>query len=203
MEATMPWVSLEGKDADVMNSAMRELEHDSDRAAGLVGAVFVEESLTALVQSRMYRDKDTVDELYRPSGPLGALSVKIDLGFLLGLYTEAARKELETIKNIRNEFAHYIARDFAYGRIRDLTNNLTIAERTDFFVSGVPDRGQLVFFVGSKPPADHPNAVPLLAPMEPDKIRPRDRYLRACQFYTAGLLFSAHAIPLANSPAFF
>jgi hypothetical protein len=35
-----------------------------------------------------------------------------------------AAKELETIKDIRNEFGHRTARSFSFGSSRDLANNL-------------------------------------------------------------------------------
>jgi hypothetical protein len=39
-------------------------------------------------------------------------------------FSKTARKELETIKDIRNEFGHRDARSFSFERIRDLANNL-------------------------------------------------------------------------------
>jgi hypothetical protein len=128
----MPWISLPTTDAATM---LAEMTHDSDRAAGIVGAVLVEESLTTLLQSRLLWDEELLNELFRSSGPLGAFSVKITVGFLMKLYSPAARKELETIKNICNEFAHRVARSFAFERIRDMANNLEIGEKTEFYVS--------------------------------------------------------------------
>src|SRR5260370_29125745 len=125
----MVWISTIRADAGDIGKALHELEHDSDRAAAIVGAVFVEESLTAFIQARLQPDKDLIPELFRSSGPLGAFSVKINVGHLMSLYSGDARKELETIKEIRNEFAHRIARSFSFERIRDLANNLSISER--------------------------------------------------------------------------
>jgi hypothetical protein len=197
----MPWISLTTTDTEALRRSLVELERDSDRAAGIVGAVLVEESLTALLQSRLWRDEGLIHELFRSSGPLGAFSVKINMGFLMGLYSAAARKELETIKDIRNEFAHRVARSFAFVRIRDLANNLSISEQTEFHISQ-EEGGQTTVYLGAKPPADR-SSVPVLPPMAIDKIDARERYLRACQFYSGALLFAAHAIPLHNPPAYF
>ena len=104
------WINASATDSEAVNQTLSELGHDSDRAAGIVGAVLVEESLTALLKSRLLPDEDLIRELFRSSGPLGAFSVKINTGFLMGLYSSTARRELETIKDIRNEFAHRVAR---------------------------------------------------------------------------------------------
>jgi hypothetical protein len=42
----MPWISLNTTDAAALQTTLRELESDSDRAAGIVGAALVDESLT-------------------------------------------------------------------------------------------------------------------------------------------------------------
>jgi hypothetical protein len=76
----MPWISLNTGDAADIRRTLAEIEHDSDRAAAIVGAVLVEESLTALLKSRLVQDVDLLRELFRSSGPLGALSVKINAG---------------------------------------------------------------------------------------------------------------------------
>jgi hypothetical protein len=41
----------------------------------------------------------------------------------MGRFSKAARKELETIEDIRNEFGHRDARAFSFERIHDLVNN--------------------------------------------------------------------------------
>jgi hypothetical protein len=83
----MPLIQVSGSDEESVCSIIAELEHDSDRAAGIVGAVLVEESLTTLIRSRLIADEELLQELFRASGPLGAFSVKIKLAFLLGLYS--------------------------------------------------------------------------------------------------------------------
>jgi hypothetical protein len=100
----------------------------------LLGLSWLKRVLTHLLQSRLISHQDLHRELFRASGPLGAFSVKINVAFLLNLFTETARRELETIKEIRNEFAHRIARSFSFERIRDLANNLSISERWSFML---------------------------------------------------------------------
>jgi DNA-binding MltR family transcriptional regulator len=182
-------------------SILTELGHDSDRAAAIVAAVLVEESLTTLIRSRLVPDEDLLHELLRASGPLGAFSVKITFAHLLGLFSPVARRELETIKDIRNEFAHRVARTFAFERIRDLATNLSLCEKIEFHVVPKED-GEMVLYIGAKPPADQPST-PVLPPITPDKLTPRERYLRACQFYSGALVLTANAMPKNFYPVYF
>jgi hypothetical protein len=185
----MPWITLENadpKDAVGIRDLLAELEHDSDRAAGIVGAVLVDESLSALLKTRFEPDQDLISDIFRASGPLGTFSVKITMGFLMGLYSKAAWKELNTIKEIRNEFAHRAARSFSFERIRDLANNLSLSEQVELHVSKFPQPGGAGKMWLGGPPSDEPS-VPVLDPTTADKLAPRQRYMRACQFFPAAL----------------
>ncbi|MGD0332987.1 MAG: hypothetical protein ABSA90_06985 [Xanthobacteraceae bacterium] len=182
----MPWITLENidpKGATNYRETLAETEHDSDRAAGIVGAVLVDESLSALLKSRLQPDSELITELFRSSGPLGAFSVKITTGFLMGLYSKVAWKELNTIKEIRNEFAHRPARSFSFPRIYDLAINLSLSERVELHLGmTTTDRGTI--WLGTKPPDDQ-RTIPVVEPLPADKLTARQRYMRACQFFTA------------------
>jgi hypothetical protein len=143
----MPFFSASAKDANDIAAILGELGHESDRAAGLVGAVLVEDSLTVLIRSRLRPDEDLLNQVLHPSGPLSAFSVKINIGHLLGLFSPVARKELETIKEIRNEFAHRVARSFSLEHIRDLANNLSLSEKIEFQISYSSERRRRSDFI--------------------------------------------------------
>jgi hypothetical protein len=195
----MPLISVSATDEESIRSILTELGHESDRAAGIVGAVLVEDSLTILIKSRLLTNDDLHQELFRSGGPLGAFSVKINLAHLMGLYSTTAREELDTIRKIRNEFAHRVARSFSFDRIRALANNLSLSEKVEFHI--IPkESGQAVFVIGTKP--DEPSQ-PVLPPTDPDKLTPKERYLRACQFYSGALLLTANAMPKAFQPVYF
>jgi hypothetical protein len=197
----MPWISLNTTDAAALQTTLRELESDSDRAAGIVGAALVDESLTALLKSRLHPDQRLIQKMFRSSGPLGAFSVKITMGFLMRLYSHEAQRELETIKDIRNEFAHRIARSFQFDNIRDLANNLSLSEKVEFYITNdATEQKPAVLYIGAgSKPADR-SVEPVLPPIKPERLVPRERYIRACQFYSGALLLAGHASPLV-SPA--
>ena len=196
----MPLISVSATDEESIRSILTELGHDSDRAAGIIGAVLVEESLAMLLRSRLVTDEDIHREMFRSSGPLGSFSAKINLAHLLGLFGPTAKKELDTIREIRNEFAHRVARSFLFEPVRDLANNLSLSEKIEFHIS--QKDGQAVLYIGAKPPADQPSE-PILPSIAPDKLTPRERYLRACQFFSGALLFTAQAMPKNFHPAYF
>ncbi|WP_139272204.1 hypothetical protein [Phytopseudomonas punonensis] len=77
------------------------------------------------IQSFLIDDKDSKKRLLGKSSPLSSFSAKIDLACLLGMCSRDIAKDLHTIREIRNEFAHNImARDktklsFNSGNIKD------------------------------------------------------------------------------------
>lgn len=85
-----------------------EIEKQSDRGAAILATAFLEEQLTACIKGLLTDEPQITDPLFRGSGPLAALSTKIDLGFLLGLYTKTDHRRLRTIRDIRNKFAHHV-----------------------------------------------------------------------------------------------
>jgi hypothetical protein len=184
-------ITMNELDRKSMESIFAELNHASDRAAGIVGAVLVEESLTNLIRSRLNRDEEIMTELLHSSAPLGAFSTKIKVGFLLGLYSADARKELTTIKDIRNQYAHYIARSFEYEKIRDKANNLKLGESTEFWFRAEEGKGLILYIGPNSKPSDF-EVQPVVSKVDdPSKLKPRDRYIRACHFYNTALGFLA------------
>lgn len=111
-----------------------QLAKDSDRAVGIVGGSIVEQRLTELLLSRFpsgdIKEK-IVERLFQSGGALGSFSVKIDAAYLFGLLTDVAWRELVTIKDIRNRFAHYLdISSFQNDRIKGLVANLKLIEQT-------------------------------------------------------------------------
>jgi hypothetical protein len=189
----MPWIVISGTDEKEIHEALSELEHASPRGAAILGAAFVDENLTRLLKSKLKQDKKLLDDMFEPSRPLGSFGSKINLAFLMGLYSEEARTELDIIKNIRNKFAHRIAPSFASPLIRERAMTLSLSERVPFHLIDVG--GNRGLFMGSHVlPEGATSSTPMLLPLPPDKLAdPRERYLRACHFYSNALLFLIHS----------
>ncbi len=84
-----------------------ELESQTDRGAAIIGASLLESRIEEAIRGRLLDDKITV-VLFEASGALGSFSAKIDLAYSLGIYGEKTYRELNIIRKIRNDFAHFV-----------------------------------------------------------------------------------------------
>ena len=101
----MTWLTLEKSYAETLN----EIKKQRDRGAAIIAASVLEDHLLAAIQSRLHRNDTIESKIFKGYGPLASFSAKIDLGFLLGLYSSTSHKQIHRIREIRNEFAHNLA----------------------------------------------------------------------------------------------
>lgn len=108
-----------------ISAVFSELHNGSDRASAIVGGAYVESELeNALIRS-MHKDETITKELFKFTGALGSFGAKIQVGKLTGLYGYEFYRDLETIKKIRNQFAHSVSiRSFDVQPMTDWTGNL-------------------------------------------------------------------------------
>jgi len=79
----------------------------SDRVAVIISATTVQEGLAQLIISHLSRsDSKTHDELFGVEGPLSTFSNLIRIAYAMGLVTVAMKTDLNSIRRIRNVFAH-------------------------------------------------------------------------------------------------
>jgi hypothetical protein len=84
-----------------------ELKEQHDRAAAVILAALLEDALRDAILSRMVPLTEQKErQIFGPDSPLGSLSAKIKVGFALGVYGPETRADLDTIRGIRNAFAH-------------------------------------------------------------------------------------------------
>lgn len=91
-----------------IEALISEMDGQSDRAAAIVGAAWVEEELDAAIRSFIIDDKESVKRLLGKSAPLSSFSAKIDMACVLGMCSRVIAKDLHTIREVRNDFAHNI-----------------------------------------------------------------------------------------------
>ncbi len=84
---------------------IEELESQTDRGAAIIGASLLDKRLEKAIRVHLLDNKVT-DELFK-SQVLGSFSAKIDLAYSLGLYGKKSYDDLNLIRRIRNEFAHF------------------------------------------------------------------------------------------------
>ena len=130
-------MSTTNEELEKFASLISEIEGQSDRAAAIVGAAWVEEELEAAIRSFLIDDKESIKRLLGKSSPLSSFSAKIDLACVLGMCSRVIAKDLHTIREIRNDFAHnMLAKDnaklsFNSGHIRDKCMTLKCVAHED------------------------------------------------------------------------
>jgi hypothetical protein len=108
---------------------MKEFFDTTDRSAGILGVALIEESLDRALKFHLHghRHKGVFKQMFSMHGALGAFGAKIDLGLLIGMYSEQVQTELTTMCKIRNEFAHKMyVQSFEHALIIGKVKNLTL-----------------------------------------------------------------------------
>lgn len=102
-----------------------ELKRMPDRAAGIIAAGFLEQSLEARLRAIMVDEPTLSNKFFKGLGPLSSFSAKIDLGYLLHQYSKEIQTCFHAIRKIRNEFAHDPSPlDFSTKKIADAAGGL-------------------------------------------------------------------------------
>jgi hypothetical protein len=186
----MVWnTSTTGVPQELLQQVKEEMLKGSPRATAVVGGAIVEEHLTHILKSRMVKDAKVADELFAPGRTFGDFGAKVDLGYLIGLYSKPAYKELTTIKRIRNEFAHqFKLNSFDRDDIRDLCHNLTLSQskvvNLTVFDPTPGDYEHGVMLTLGEPNKETENDIPLSGfAFETCPPSARDRFTTACVFY--------------------
>jgi hypothetical protein len=81
---------------------------ESDRGIALVGAAYLDEGLAVLLESFLIQGKKDVQEVLRRGqfAPLGTFSARTKAAYCLGLISKNEYEDLNSIRGIRNDFAH-------------------------------------------------------------------------------------------------
>lgn len=83
------------------------LTKESDRGCALFAAAFLDKALSDLLYLSLVADKRIEKDLFEGTAPLSSFSARIKLSFYLGKISKECRADLDTIRGIRNEFAHH------------------------------------------------------------------------------------------------
>lgn len=95
--------SLENKDEE-----LAFYQHDSNRAVAVVWPTIVENRLSDALRAYMRKDKKVAQKMFEQNGALSNFGNKILLGYMLGLYEDDLRHDLDQLRRIRNSFAHKV-----------------------------------------------------------------------------------------------
>jgi DNA-binding MltR family transcriptional regulator len=112
-------------------SFRRALTSESDRGCALFAAAYLDVNLSDLLYVTFVEDKSIEKELFDGTAPLSSFSSRIRLTYYLGLISLQCKRDLDTIRSIRNDFAHdpeIIS--FSTQSIRDRCKNLSFSYRS-------------------------------------------------------------------------
>jgi hypothetical protein len=130
---------------DSVESVWTEMEQGSPRARVLVSASFVESHLEHLLRSRLAADKKVLSKAFENSnGALRSFSSKIDIGYLMSQYSAEAHKELHTIRDIRNDFAHKLEISANTPSVKDRCKNLTLSSKLKITIKNAENKNAIV-----------------------------------------------------------
>jgi hypothetical protein len=114
--------------------AWENVRKDGSRGSVVLAGTLVEDSLRALLISRMALGvgKDGPKDLFGSMKPLSSFSAKIRMGFALKLYGERAFHDLELLRKLRNLFAHgRLAIDFNTPEVKRAINQFHCHKRNE------------------------------------------------------------------------
>ena len=103
---------------------------ESPRGAILVACSFLEEQLGAIIDAFLLEGSEKSLWLEGFNAPIGTFSARIKAAHCLGLISQSERDDCDTLRKIRNEFAHNHRSSFDDQKVIDLCKNLHHAAKS-------------------------------------------------------------------------
>ena len=117
------------------------LNKESERGAVLISVSYLEQQLKEIVSTFLCEGDASERLLEGFNAPLGTLAARAAAATAMGLISTREYRELETIRKIRNQFAHDYCTSFSDQGIADRCRNLTFLAK-DYSDVVVDARGQ-------------------------------------------------------------
>lgn len=130
-----------------------ELQSEKPRAAVIIAAAFMDGWLRQLIANFMVDDAKAVDDLLGAENnsdcPLSSFSARIKASYCLGLISKDEYDDLNTIRKIRNQFAHRM-HDLSFDDEKIVTwcNSLQIPKEIISALTDFPKSHKTMFLVG-------------------------------------------------------
>jgi DNA-binding MltR family transcriptional regulator len=105
---------------------LKSMYSEPDMACVLIGTGYLDQALASLLQ-RFFVNSNIADKMLNPiGGALGTFQSRADISYCLGLIPKSLYKNLCTLGEIRNKFAHsYLALSLDDPEIAELVRSLT------------------------------------------------------------------------------
>lgn len=120
---------------------------DSHLASVLICTSYIEQAVYLLLEKFFVDGSSTVNDLLKPTGLIGPLFNRNRLAYALGLYDEPLFKNILTIAEIRNLFAHsHVSISFDSDHIQQKCNDLTLIHDSNVIMVSVGDKAAERYF---------------------------------------------------------
>lgn len=117
-----------------LDEAMKEFQAGSDRVAAIMGAALVERHLMETIKTALADAFDDSALFHDQGAPFGTFKARIIAGRALGLFDEKIARDLDLVRDIRNQFAHALMS-------LNFDNPLLVSRCNQFSVPSVVDEG--------------------------------------------------------------
>lgn len=108
---------------DDIKGFLEEFQEETDRAAAVLGAAYLDECLKQLITGFLIDDSTKAANLLK--GPLRSFASRISASYCMGLISENEYDDLQIILEIRNRFAHRLhGLSFSDSWVRDKCSEL-------------------------------------------------------------------------------
>ena len=133
---------------DIFSKFLKEFQDETDRGASIMAGSILDEKLKKILYDFLIDCKQTKDLIDGYGAPIGTFSSRLNLAFSLGLISEHEFQDCNTIRKIRNEFAHKFELDFSFKdqKIKNLCWNLNAPTPRD--KEAFKDKPRLLFVNG-------------------------------------------------------
>lgn len=122
--------SADDKHTKDISRAVYELRDQSDRSAAIVASSILDLVLTSALKDFLYQAPKVTKEFFAITGPVGDFGPKIDLALLVSLIDESIHRDLITVREIRNYFAHKLTvSSFLSDAVATLSHNIKIVDK--------------------------------------------------------------------------
>jgi hypothetical protein len=93
-------------DDEEFADALSEILHSSDRVAAIMSSAMVEIELMNAIRASLEDGSDVAALFHSADAPFGSFKQRILAGKALGLYRAETVRDLDIIRDVRNQFAH-------------------------------------------------------------------------------------------------
>ncbi len=122
---------------------------ENDRSLAVSGAAIIDQQLKDLLIEFFIDSPKETNSLLSSTGALGALGVRNQMAFVLGLIDKPTYKDIKLIQKIRNIFAHtHLRIDFNHTKTSGLATSLEIPQWVGDPDDENPDTPRGMYFSG-------------------------------------------------------